>query len=340
MSRIGLGTLIVLLVGLLVPAAAVADSGATIDFEGLAEGSIVSLVSSGSGISGGPSGSVAVFGHNADPAITTNSAMIFDGTCTGGCSGGDDDLFFPDQGNILIISEDLDPTDPDDSDLKGNFFTFDFSAWGSGEVTVESLVATDLGDDRNERDFPGSIQLFSEGVEIAVVPIPRMGNNESKTVAVGVAGVDFMKVNLGGSGAVDDIRVTFPDEPPPPPGDEGCTPGFWKTHPDAWVGFAPGDDFDAVFGVDAFSPDITLMDGLWLGGGGLARLARHGTAALLNAAHPEVDYGLTVTQVVELVRSAIVSGDYDAASDLLEELNERECDVDAGPAEPRPRRRR
>ena len=37
-----------------------------------------------------------------------------------------------------------------------------------------------------------------------------------------------------------------------PPGGEGCTPGFWKQeqHFDSWVGFAPTDSFDAVFGVD------------------------------------------------------------------------------------------
>ena len=43
------------------------------------------------------------------------------------------------------------------------------------------------------------------------------------------------------------VDVTFP----PPPGGEGCTPGFWKQdqHFDSWVGFAPTDSFETVFGV-------------------------------------------------------------------------------------------
>ena len=44
----------------------------------------------------------------------------------------------------------------------------------------------------------------------------------------------------------------------PPPGGEGCTPGFWKQdqHFDSWVGFAPTDSFETVFGVD-----VTLRAG-------------------------------------------------------------------------------
>ncbi len=44
----------------------------------------------------------------------------------------------------------------------------------------------------------------------------------------------------------------------PPPGGEGCTPGYWKQtqHFDSWVGFQPSQFFDAVFGVD-----VTLRSG-------------------------------------------------------------------------------
>ncbi|MCH7592362.1 MAG: diacylglycerol kinase family lipid kinase [Planctomycetes bacterium] len=79
---------------------------ATIDFEGLAEGATVSTVSCGTGMScsADPGGFVGVFGDSADPGIQGNAAMIFDATCAGGCSGGDNDLFFPGHGNILIIT--------------------------------------------------------------------------------------------------------------------------------------------------------------------------------------------------------------------------------------------
>ena len=91
---------------------------ATIDFEtGLSEGDTVSSVSCGSGMScsADPGGFVDVFGDSADPGIPGNAAMVFDAECAGGCSGGDNDLFFPGHGNILIITEDEDAGDPDDA---------------------------------------------------------------------------------------------------------------------------------------------------------------------------------------------------------------------------------
>jgi hypothetical protein len=113
----------------IVPASAASVS--VIDFEGLAEGAIVSSVAYGAGISGDPvSGSVSVYGHN--PVFAgTNAAMIFDAACPGGCSGQDQDLFNAAQGKVLIVSEDLDQTDPDDSDSPGQNFRFNFSGFAT-----------------------------------------------------------------------------------------------------------------------------------------------------------------------------------------------------------------
>ncbi len=56
---------------------------------------------------------------------TGNGAMIFDSNCSGsGCSGEDDDLDVQ-RGNILIISEDGNSSDPDD-DAGGGTLTFVF----------------------------------------------------------------------------------------------------------------------------------------------------------------------------------------------------------------------
>lgn len=95
-----------------------------------------------------------------------------------------------------------------------------------------------------------------------------------------------------------------PCEPPPPPGG-GCTPGYWRNHLEDWglTGLTPGDDFDTTFGVDLFTPDITLGQAIWLGGGASKKLARHGTAALLSALHPDVNYPLTPDEVIAAVQA-------------------------------------
>lgn len=91
----------------------------------------------------------------------------------------------------------------------------------------------------------------------------------------------------------------------PPPGGEGCTPGYWRNHLEDWppTGYSPSDDFDTIFGVDYFNPDITLGKAITLGGGGVNKVARHGTAALLSAAHPDVSYPYTEAEVIAFVQS-------------------------------------
>ena len=100
---------------------------------------------------------------------------------------------------------------------------------------------------------------------------------------------------------------------------EGCTPGYWRNHYSQWpaTGYQLGDDFDATFSVDLFDPNITLEQAIWMGGGHENRLARHGTAALLNAASPGVYYPMTVAQVI----AAVQAGD----ADTLAANNELGC---------------
>ncbi|WP_458411566.1 hypothetical protein ACNQFZ_11910 [Schinkia sp. CFF1] len=111
--------------------------------------------------------------------------------------------------------------------------------------------------------------------------------------------------------------------------DEGCTPGYWiqPQHFDSWAptGFAPTDDFDTVFGRDAFTPDITLEEALSLGGVGLDALARQAVAALLNAAHPDVAYPLTTAEVISMFQAAFDSGNYEDTKDEFDRLNNSFC---------------
>ena len=73
-------------------------------------------------------------------------------------------------------------------------------------------------------------------------------------------------------------------------GGEGCTPGYWKNHLWAWdaTPYSPGDSYDGTFGVTLF-PGMTLEQVINQGGGGYMRIGRHSVAALLSAAHADVE---------------------------------------------------
>ena len=77
--------------------------------------------------------------------------------------------------------------------------------------------------------------------------------------------------------------------------------------------------------MNLFQPNKTLLQALGTGGGGIARLGRHSTAALLNTANSGLQYGMTTAQVIQIVQQAVASGNYDWASDQFERLNERGC---------------
>ena len=312
--------------------AAAATFSSTIDFEGLAEGMIVSSVAIGAGISGDDAGgSVGVIGFN--PKLAGNTALIFDAECLPGgvpadCTGGDSDLFHPGHGNVLIIANDLVDMlpaddlvdDPDDADVKGAYWEFDFSVWGPGVVTIDQLTILDIEDD----EVGGIVEVFLGGISQGTVPLPETGDGGLADVAIGLTG-DFLKITLGGSAAVDNIEITVGEED----GAQGCTPGFWRQpqHFDSWVGYSPSDSYDTTFGVIS-SFGGTLLEALERGGGGEAALGRHAVAALLNAASPDVDYFYSEAEVIALVQAADSSGEFEDAKDALELQNELGCGLD------------
>ena len=61
-------------------------------------------------------------------------------------------------------------------------------------------------------------------------------------------------------------------------------------------------------------------------------MARHATAALLNACNTGVNYTYTTAQIITLVRNAFNSGNATAAADLLETANEKGCPLGGTPA--------
>lgn len=306
----------------LLPAVAVASTTmtATIDFEGLGEGTIVSAVSDGTGISGDPiAGSVGVVGTL--PSVPgENRAMVFDSTCTPSATGDDADLCNPALGNSLIISEDGDSTDPDDADEFGMVVEFDFAGYGpTGTVDVSSITIVDV-----ERVEPGgTIEAFGGGGSLGVVPIPTAGDNSTQVIPLDFQGVEGLVVTLAGSASVDnvEISVTEPDTPPGGGGDEGCTPGYWKQpqHLDSWeaTGYSPDDSFVDVFGTNRYG-DITLLEALELRGNRNGQaLARHVVAGLLNSTSPDVDYFWTTAEVFAAFDAGL--------KDALAEANEAGC---------------
>jgi len=155
----------------------------TVDFDDANSGDVVSGQFEGVTVSAQRAG---------DDEASQNDAMIFDSNAP---TGGDHDLEYADQGNILIISEDNDSSDADDN-FGGGTISFDFE-----EISdVKSLSVLDI------EEAGGTIDLFdADGGLLSSIDIPAAGDNSATEVTIGQAGVASMDVNLVGSGAVDDL---------------------------------------------------------------------------------------------------------------------------------------
>ena len=66
----------------------------------------------------------------------------------------------------------------------------------------------------------------------------------------------------------------------------------------------------------------TLLEALNARGGDMNSLLRHSVAALLNAAHPEINYPYSVVQVLELTQISIINENYQDTIDKFEQYNE------------------
>lgn len=161
-----------------------------VDFEGLSSGDVVSDQFAGVTISAQ---------RNGDADGSENDAMIFD---SNNPTGGDSDLRFSDQDNILIISEDNDSSDADDN-AGGGVITFDFDD-PSEVVSINMLDIEERG---------GTIDLLdANGDLIRTVDIPTTGDGGAQELSIGVTDVSTMNVNFVGSGAVDDLCFIPPVE--------------------------------------------------------------------------------------------------------------------------------
>jgi len=242
--------------------------------------------------------------------------------------------------NMLVINDPVDGTAAAPSDAQ----------WG-GRITITGFPANAYIRDYQLADHevaappigePDS-RLIVNGINIAPAGQPQ-GQNAIITVEttqlqlIGAGGVTFILGNAPiqqGSEAIDNIRVCIRQDL----GDDGCTPGYWKNHPDSWgpTGFATGATLESVFDVpNGFGLDATtLLQALDLGGGpgaqgGAQILLRAAVAALLNAAHPDVDYAQSSAAVIAAVNAALASGDRDTMLTLattLDNQNNAGCPI-------------
>jgi hypothetical protein len=125
-------------------------------------------------------------------------------------------------------------------------------------------------------------------------------------------------------------------------GNEGCTPGYWKNHPQSWQETGPLTPntpltFDPPSAlIPAFAPSSldldndgssdTFLDALSFKGGpgavGAERiLFRAAVASWLNAATEEVGFPLRRKDFVPEVNAAIATGDRQTMIDLASELD-------------------
>jgi hypothetical protein len=104
----------------------------------------------------------------------------------------------------------------------------------------------------------------------------------------------------------------------PPPGNQGCTPGYWKQpqHLDSWVGYTPDQTVGSVFSVGGALGSMTLLEALDVSGGGgntltgaSRTLLRAAVAALLNASSNGVNYPISTAKIISDVNAALASGD-------------------------------
>ncbi len=117
---------------------------------------------------------------------------------------------------------------------------------------------------------------------------------------------------------------------------EGCTPGYWKQdqHLDSWAatGFKTTDTFNSVFGVTQYvrrnGKPYTLLEVMRELNGNADPIATnlgfHAVAALLNAAHPGVNFGYTAGELITLFQKNYLTKPA-ALKDSLAMLNERGC---------------
>ncbi|MBI2852664.1 MAG: DUF11 domain-containing protein [Chloroflexi bacterium] len=211
----------------------------------------------------------------------------------------------------------------------GDPITYTFVITNTGDVQLNRISAVDtlIGDLTSS--FPASLAPGESATVTATRNIQSGDPSPLVNVITTVYQVDGLPNELTREARAS-VIIT---------GNEGLTPGFWKNHTDLWVTYSPDQTLESVFDVpDSLGLDNkTLLEALEFKGGngvkGMAQiLLRAAVAALLNAAHPEVEYSLTEAQIISDVNDALASGDrgvMEAVKNILDALNNLGGGIDA-----------
>lgn len=210
----------------------------------------------------------------------------------------------------ILLQKEVNGEDADDPPgptvLVGSTLSWTFEVTNTGNVTLSNVSVVD--------DVLAGITC----------PKTTLAVGESMTCSAQSAASEGAHQNIGTATGQSPSGTTVQDTDPAnyfgqleSSGDEGCSPGYWKNHPGSWspTGYSTSQTVDSVFsGASAYSESTgaSLLEALSFGGGpgleGAAQiLLRAAVAALLNAAHPGVDYPDTANQVVADVNVALAS---------------------------------
>ena len=194
-------------------------------------------------------------------------------------------------------------------DVNGQGFgIFDFTATPSSSCTVDNGLGRDC--------------------MVKVEPASAIANGESSNDVSN-------DESHGGTSEKDPLRYVDDDDrkvtDENPASFEGCSPSSWGSAADlvevdfsaaSWpAGYFPDDKYGypAYFNkqiVISSGEDPTLHEALQSRGDGINKLARHSVAALLNSANSDIDYPLSITEIISNTQNSIEKEDYSFADVL------------------------
>ena len=217
----------------------------------------------------------------------------------------------------LVEGEDADtPTGP--ILPVGATVQFTYIVTNTGSIALSNVIVTD-----------------SKGL-VVTCPKTTLLPLESMTCTASEVAVAGQHVNIGTVVGTPPIGPVVNDTDPAnyyaeQTTNEGCTPGYWKNHTDSWAatGYSPAQTVLSVFSSSSSFSTLassSLLSALSFAGGpgvsGAAEiLLRAAVAALLNSAHPDVDYPRTTASIIADVNAALASNDRDVMLALAAALD-------------------